>query len=64
MEVLVVGAGPSGSVAALALARGGARVRLVDRASFPRAKLCGDTVNPGALSLLDRLRSRRRRGRR
>ncbi|OFW03897.1 MAG: hypothetical protein A3I61_07600 [Acidobacteria bacterium RIFCSPLOWO2_02_FULL_68_18] len=55
MEVLVVGAGPSGSVAALALARGGARVRLVDRASFPRAKLCGDTVNPGALSLLDRL---------
>lgn len=55
IDVLVVGAGPAGSVAALALARAGARVRLVDRASFPRAKLCGDTINPGALSIADRL---------
>jgi flavin-dependent dehydrogenase len=30
-------------------------VRLLDRASFPRAKLCGDTLNPGSLALLDRL---------
>src|SRR5206468_5998336 len=52
---LVVGAGPAGSVAALALARAGVRVRLVDRARFPRDKLCGDTVNPGTLSMLDRL---------
>jgi len=54
-DVLVVGAGPAGSVAALVLARGGARVRLVDVASFPRAKLCGDTINPGALAIADRL---------
>lgn len=53
--VLIVGAGPAGSVAALILARAGVSVRLVDRASFPRPKLCGDTVNPGALSILDRL---------
>ena len=53
-DVLVVGAGPAGSVAALVLARAGARVRLVDRARFPRAKLCGDTLNPGALAALDR----------
>lgn len=54
-DVLVVGAGPAGSAAALVLARAGARVRLVDRASFPRAKLCGDTINPGALTIVDRL---------
>lgn len=54
-DVLVVGAGPAGAVAALVLARGGARVRLVDRAMFPRAKLCGDTINPGALAIVDRL---------
>ncbi len=51
----MVGAGPAGSVAALVLARAGVRVRLVDRACFPRHKLCGDTLNPGALSILDRL---------
>jgi flavin-dependent dehydrogenase len=54
VDVLVVGAGPAGSVTATRLARAGARVHLVDRASFPRPKLCGDTVNPGALALLSR----------
>src|SRR5919201_6417227 len=54
-DVLIVGAGPAGAVAATVLARAGARVQLVDRASFPRDKLCGDTINPGALALLDRL---------
>jgi flavin-dependent dehydrogenase len=42
-------------VAALVLARAGIRVRLVDRATFPRDKLCGDTVNPGTLAMLERL---------
>jgi len=54
-DVFVVGAGPAGSVAALILARAGVTVRLVDRARFPREKLCGDTVNPGTLTLLDTL---------
>jgi len=54
-DVLVTGAGPAGSVAATVLARGGARVLLVDRARFPRDKLCGDTINPGALAALRRL---------
>jgi flavin-dependent dehydrogenase len=55
IDAVVVGAGPAGSVAATCLAREGARVLLVDRAAFPRAKLCGDSLNPGALRLLDRL---------
>ena len=54
-DALVVGAGPAGSVAALVLARAGVRVQLVDRDRFPRHKLCGDTLNPGALSVLDGL---------
>ena len=54
-DVLVVGAGPAGAIAAAVLARAGARVRIVDRASFPRDKLCGDTLNPGTLGILRRL---------
>src|SRR5258708_40200056 len=52
-DVLIVGAGPAGAVAGAILARGGARVCLVDRATFPRDKLCGDTVNPGTLARLE-----------
>jgi flavin-dependent dehydrogenase len=54
-DVLIVGAGPAGAVAATVLARAGARVRLIDRATFPRDKLCGDTLNPGTLNALRRL---------
>jgi geranylgeranyl reductase family protein len=53
-DALVIGAGPAGSVAALVLARGGARVALVDKARFPRDKACGDLVGPrGAQTLAD-----------
>jgi flavin-dependent dehydrogenase len=51
-DVVIVGAGPAGSVAGALLARAGVRVRVVDRATFPRNKLCGDTVNPGTLARL------------
>jgi menaquinone-9 beta-reductase len=54
-DVIVVGGGPAGCVAAIVLARAGLRVRLLDRATFPREKLCGDTLNPGALLALARL---------
>src|SRR5438874_2325470 len=56
LDVIVAGAGPAGSIAALVLARAGARVLIVDRETFPRHKLCGDTLNPGALALLGSLR--------
>src|SRR5262249_14557837 len=52
LDVLIIGAGPAGSVAGTILARAGARVRIVDRATFPRDKLCGDTINPGTLARL------------
>ena len=51
-DALVVGAGPAGSIAALVLARGGARVALVDKATFPRDKACGDLVGPRGVQLL------------
>jgi geranylgeranyl reductase family protein len=51
-DVAVVGAGPAGSVAAYRLASSGARVLLVDRASFPRDKPCGGGVTGRAARLL------------
>ena len=48
-DVLVVGAGPAGSAAATHLARGGARVLLVDKARFPRDKPCGGGLTGRAL---------------
>ena len=54
-DVTIVGAGPAGAMAALVLARRGLRVRVFDRARFPRPKLCGDTLNPGAIARLGAL---------
>jgi menaquinone-9 beta-reductase len=54
-DVIISGAGPAGAVTATVLARAGARVLVLDRAAFPRHKLCGDTINPGTLAALDRL---------
>ncbi len=56
-DVIVVGAGPAGSSAAAVLAARGIRVLLLDRATFPRDKPCGDYCNPGAVRLLRQLES-------
>jgi menaquinone-9 beta-reductase len=55
VDVLIVGAGPAGSSMATLLARGGASVALLDKAVFPRDKVCGDGLTPQALYWLDRL---------
>lgn len=52
-DAIVVGAGPAGSTAARELALAGARVLLVDKAAFPRDKVCGCCVNAAALSVLE-----------
>ena len=54
-DVIVVGAGPAGSAAALAARRGGAGVLLLDRDNFPRDKPCGDGIAAEALDVLNDL---------
>ncbi len=54
-DVLVVGAGPAGTAAAITLARLGRRVTLVDRAVFPRDKCCGDGLTAAALRRVEHL---------
>jgi flavin-dependent dehydrogenase len=52
-DAVVVGAGPAGAMAAHELARRGLHVLLVDRASFPRWKVCGCCLNAHALAALN-----------
>jgi geranylgeranyl reductase family protein len=54
-DVVVVGAGPAGSVAALRLARAGARVTIVEKKPVPREKVCGDALIPDSLAVLEEL---------
>lgn len=52
---IIVGAGPAGAITALLLARRGIPVLLLDRATFPRPKACGDCLSAAATGLLRRL---------
>ncbi len=51
-DVAIIGAGPGGSTAAIKLAEGGKRVALIDKASFPRDKVCGDGLTPDVANQL------------
>lgn len=53
-EIIVVGAGPAGSVAATILARNNHDVFLIDKSNFPRKKHCGDALAPSTLAVLYR----------
>lgn len=55
VEVLVVGAGPAGTAAAITLARAGVGVMIIDKAKFPRDKTCGDGLTADALRILEEL---------
>lgn len=48
-DVLIVGAGPAGSAAAFHAANRGYDVLLIDAATFPRDKTCGDGLTPRAM---------------
>jgi menaquinone-9 beta-reductase len=54
-DALVIGGGPGGSATAFHLARGGARVCLVEKQSYPRDKVCGDGLTPRAVRALDHM---------
>jgi flavin-dependent dehydrogenase len=51
-DVMIVGAGPAGSSIAVRLARAGVDVALLERSRFPRTKVCGEYLSPGALAAL------------
>jgi 2-polyprenyl-6-methoxyphenol hydroxylase-like FAD-dependent oxidoreductase len=51
-DAVIVGAGPAGTAAAIALARAGWTVGLVEKQRFPRRKVCGECIAASNLPLL------------
>lgn len=54
-DIIIIGGGPAGAVTALYAAQQGIKVLLVDRAHFPRDKVCGDAIPPSAIAILEEL---------
>ena len=55
VDVVIIGAGPAGSVCGYLLKKAGINCLLVDHATFPRDKLCGGGLTPKCWKLLDEL---------
>jgi geranylgeranyl reductase family protein len=54
-DVAIIGAGPAGSTCAAFCAQAGWRTLLLEKARFPRDKVCGDCINPACWPVLERL---------
>ncbi len=52
-DILVVGAGPSGSYLAYLLSKNGFKVKIIDKENFPRDKVCGGGISNKTVELLD-----------
>ena len=60
-DVIIVGAGPAGATCALALQDSGLQVAMIDKAQFPRDKVCGDSIPAISVKLLDQIDPRYRK---
>ena len=54
-DAIIIGAGPAGSSAAIALAKQGWSVAILEKAAFPRRKVCGEFLSGTSVALLDQL---------
>ena len=59
-DIAIIGAGPAGAACAAFCAEAGLSTLVIERAVFPREKVCGDCVNPACWPILDRLQLRER----
>ncbi len=54
-NILIIGAGPGGSATSLFLAKKGIPHTIIDKAVFPRDKICGDAISGKSVYVLNRL---------
>lgn len=54
-DAIIIGAGPAGSSAAYHLSKAGLKVLLFEKYFFPREKVCGDTITPIGVALLEKM---------
>ena len=54
-DVIICGGGPAGSVCAAFCAASGLKTLVIEKAVFPREKVCGDCINPSCWPILERL---------
>ena len=55
VDIAIIGAGPAGAACALALHNTGLKVTLIDKAKFPRDKICGDAIPGPAFKVMDKI---------
>jgi menaquinone-9 beta-reductase len=54
-DIVIIGAGPAGTTCALMLAHTGLKIAVIDKAVFPRDKICGDALSGNVMNTLKRL---------